>query len=366
MSIIYDDRYEMLNDNPFDDGNLKMKAKTYVNEHNKEFILNDWKENIHSKDVIEIDDNSYDGMIFNCKMNDDLNISSIENFANIVKGFFNKYNTKFLFSNELMEWANTTTSTKISTNTQPLNDDSFDSYSEEVDSIDISEGVDYFDTRTEKIEFITYDSSSSIALTYDEICKMCINQARRQLITSRSKNVEVEKLELDRKNELIDEILKLYEIAEIQIETKKDLTRLSIPELEELLKRCEIKFDSLKTKDMIKTWLSTGSIVYDNVFPGGLPIGKNRKLRVKSIGKDLDNVLLNSRTVSGQAFRRILDKHHVHISDETMVLSKLANILIKNAEIVKTDEVDENEEESEEDNEYSYDSTTDVLASVSD
>lgn len=359
MSLIFDDKYNIVNDNPFvnDKGNvLKLKAKNEIVTNSKNYIFYDWKENVHSKDVLEIDSGDYKNSLFGVDMSEDINISDIDEFSNIVKGFFIRHDANYRFSDDLMSWVKNNYIEYVNNNIEESEeiDEEFSEFSEI--------GNDYFGNEP-KVEIISYNFSSDITLTFEEVCKLCLNKARNQLVTTRTRNLDIEKIETNRKNELIDEILKLYEIGEIAIESERDLAKLSISELEELRKRCEIKFDSLKTREMIRTWLSTSNTVYENVFPGGLPIGRGRKLRVKSVGKEFENVILNPRTVSGQAFRRILDKHHIHVSDETMVMSKLVNILIKNAEIVRSDE--ESEETDEESEEYNEEESSE-LESVSD
>lgn len=364
--MLYDDKYNIQSDNPFpddEDGSMKIKTRNHIKNNPDDFVFYDWKENAHSRDVLEIDSENKQYVVFGRNLASIQNVSEVANFGNVIKGFFNQNNGHFHFSNELMNWASAGGNFAVQEQPQfdeVSADESYD-FDEEADE---GNGVDYFDGGEGKIEITTYNFGSDTALTFEEVCKLCINQARKQLVSSRSKSISIEKIEADRKNELIDEILKLYEIGEIKIMDKRDLTKLSISELEELRKRVEIKFDSCKTREMIHIWLDTGSLIYETVFPDGLPLGKGRHLRVNGVGKEIDKTILNPTTVSGQAARRILEKHHFHVSDEAMVFSKLANIISKNAEIVH--EGDEIDEEEEEELSESYDTSSDVLGSVSD
>ena len=390
------------NDNPFPTGNEQYKnnLKKYINEFPKEFIYeDDWMETIHSFAVYDNLENDLEN--FNNKHIDrKMKLSDIPELSNLVKNFFIQHESLIQFSNKFKNWvfnkSNELNNEKIiiseSINNPPnnLNDNlndklinNVDNLNDNVDNVNnlnenyndndnLNDNVDNVNNLNENYndnvdnyndsggendilisfggnistinELSTYSFSSNVTLSYEELNQMCINQARKTLISSKTRDVENQKAETEQRDKLCHIIQQYFDLAEIQSEyATSKLDTMSIDELEQLQKQCEMKFDMLKTKEMIKHGLDLFEIGYDAVLPNGIPLGRNRRIVLdKGLTNSISKALFDPRTVPGLAFRRILNKHHIHLTDEVTVGLEIAKLLIKSTHIVKKQNEEKN------------------------
>lgn len=378
---VHDLMVEFAADNPYPDdvGNrLMVVARKYRNAHPEEFIyIKDWKENIHSVHIFEF--TSPLKQSFGIEVKPETQLSNIPPLANIVKGFFNKYGNdpRLGVSDQLKIWASTGgTAVLNNVNKQPANLNqnqvinnifnpngtapSFTTSLGPPPSSILSEAyIPNIDAmKTSPNEIASYDFGSKYIISYSEIMKICLNKARQDLVMIKGRDVELEKAAEQRRNELEIEINKYFQVREIHLIEKRDLSKLTIAELEEVKHLCELKFDALKVSDLVISWLETGSTVLEGIFPdGGIPIGRGRHLRFKSIKSQLKETVLNPSSVAGLAFSRSLDKRHIHVSDEFTVGSKIVQIFISNLEITKSEENKPSVEELE----NSYEESSELL-----
>ena len=404
------------NDNPFPTGNelFKNNLKKYINEHPKEFIFtNNWLEEIHSKTTMD-----EDNVNINFKgipINQNTKVSDIQELSNLIKGFFLKKDLPYKCSPELLKWINNkedkldpfssysenlitpgtnppvinSINENISEPVLPVHEELKDSINpvipvtEEIKDLNPSTN-NYVETKenfspNESNDLImnfgrnistinelsTYNFSSNETLSYDELCRLCINQARKTLESSKTRDIEIQKVETEQRDKLCHVIQQYFDLAEIQSEyATSKLESMTIEELQQLQKQCEMKFDMLKTKEMLKHGLDVFEIGYDALLPNGIPLGKQRRMVLdKGLTKTISNTLFDVRTVPGHAFRRILDKHHVHLSDEVTVGLEIVKLLMKNTHIVKN-ENQKNIEEIEEDSEINSESSSDLIQEI--
>lgn len=404
------------NDNPFPTGNelFKNNLKKYINEHPKEFIFTDnWLEEIHSKTTM-----NEDNVNINFKgipINQNTKVSDIQELSNLIKGFFQKKDLPYKCSPELLKWINNKEdkldpfssysenlitpgsnppainpiNENISESTLPVHEElkdpvlpvipvteeikdlnpSTNNYVESKENYSPNEPNDLIMNFGRNIstinELSTYNFSSNETLSYDELCQLCINQARKTLESSKTRDIEIQKAETEQRDKLCHVIQQYFDLAEIQSEyATSKLESMTIEELQQLQKQCEMKFDMLKTKEMLKHGLDVFEIGYDALLPNGIPFGKQRRMILdKGLTKTISNTLFDVRTVPGHAFRRILDKHHVHLSDEVTVGLEIVKLLMKNTHIIKN-ENQKNIEEIEEDSEINSESSSDLIQEI--
>lgn len=373
---VHDLMAEFAADNPYPDdvGNrLMVVARKYRNAHPEEFIyIKDWKENIHSVHIFE-----FTGPLkqsFGIEVNPETQLSNIPPLANIVKGFFNKYGNdpRLGISDQLKMWASTVGTAGLNNVNQQVanpnqnqtintifNPNGTISLGPPPSSILSEAYIPNIDAmKTSPNEIASYDFGSKYIISYAEIMKICLNKARQDLVMIKGRDVELEKAAEQRRNELEIEINKYFQVREIHLIEKRDLSKLTIAELEEVKHLCELKFDALKVSDLVISWLETGSTVLEGIFPdGGIPIGRGRHLKFKSIKSQLKETVLNPSSVAGLAFSRSLDKRHIHVSDEFTVGSKIVQIFISNLEITKPEE----EKPTVEELENSYEESSELL-----
>lgn len=375
---VHDLMAEFAADNPYPDdvGNrLMVVARKYRNAHPEEFIyIKDWKENIHSVHIFEF--TSPLKQSFGIEVKPETQLSNIPPLANIVKGFFNKYGNdpRLGISDQLKIWASTGGTAGLN-NVDNNNQQSANlNQNQAINNIFNPNGtslgppppsilseayIPNIDAmKTSPNEIASYDFGSKYIISYAEIMKICLNKARQDLVMIKGRDVELEKAAEQRRNELEIEINKYFQVREIHLIEKRDLSKLTIAELEEVKHLCELKFDALKVSDLVISWLETGSTVLEGIFPdGGIPIGRGRHLKFKSIKSQLKETVLNPSSVAGLAFSRSLDKRHIHVSDEFTVGSKIVQIFISNLEITKPEE----EKPTVEELENSYEESSELL-----
>lgn len=346
------------NCNPFPNENESLKAKLikYRDNNPHEFIYNaDVNENLHTLAAYEPAEQDLK-KIFNHPVHSFMKINEVPELAQYVKRFFINYGTKLNVSNDLMTWAGVSVPVSNVPIVSENNANAEEETEEEVEDeslVDNEPFIQEFDTNAVAInELSTYNFSGNYTISYEELGRMCINQARKSYVSSKTRDMENQKAETERRDKLYAEINKYFDLAEIRSDyASAKLDQLSIMELEQLQKQCEGKFDMLKTKDMIKHALVVIETGYNSLLPNGIPLGKSRRWIIdKGVTNSISKALFDVRTVPGHAFRRILDKHHIHLSDEISVLLEILKILMKGSHIVRNDEdIDEEEEENEED-----------------
>lgn len=355
-------------DNPYprDDGTLKDKLIGYRDAHPEEFqFIKDWKNSIHT--FYEIESTSSNNVtIDGVKLTENTKLQNIPKISNVIKNFFTLGHTKLKFSNELIDWAknqdNEVEENEDENNEEEVveeNDENEEEIEEEAKE-EIAFPISTSKSNDNNVEISSYNFTSNYTITYDELAKLCMNQAKKNLISQKARNLEIERVEVKKRDEICRNITKYFNLPDIENHFKQGmltkLDKMPIAELELLQKQCEDQFDRLKTKQMIGNILVTAGIGYNSLFPNGIPFGKSKYLSIdQGITKQISSMLFDVRSVPGHAFDRILEKHHIHLSDEAAVSIELLKILITQIHVVKKDENedgDENEEEEEIEEDY--------------
>lgn len=362
-------------DNPFPskDERLLNKLRNYRDANFNEFrFVKDWKNNLHSREIFEPVEDELD-TICDVKLSNLTALSDIPQLDYAVKRFFNQ-NSSLGFSSSLMQWAQSVGSSNAQNDEISIDDDEeeaveiggFESsanamYNEAVNEFaNVIPDIDSTKAIIPANETATYNWASNYTITYQELEKICLNQARKSLVSSKARSLEIEKAEIKRRNELIIAINKYFDLNEIAIDLNAreiKFDKMTIAELEILLQQCEAKFDSLKTKDLFKNGLTLIELGYNSLFPEGIPITKDKRIVIdSSVPKQLQNALFDVRSVPGQAFRQIIDKLDLHIPNGVTVGVEIVKTICKGSKIVdkndvKVEEIDDDEEDNEEDNE---------------
>ena len=357
-------------DNPFPsrDERLMNKLRAYRDANIQEFrFVNDWKNNLHSREIFEPVEDVLD-TICDVKLNSTTTLSDIPQLDYAVKRFFNQ-NSSLGFSSSLMQWAKSVGSTEEQDDDFSISDAGTpepmdfggEAMSEAYNEVanEFANALPEIDSSKAIIpanETATYNWASNYTITYQELEKICLNQARKSLVSSKARSLEIEKAEIKRRNELILNINKFFDLNEIAIDLNaRDIKfdRMTIAELEVLLQQCESKYSSLKTKDLFKNSLTLIELAYNSIFPEGIPITKDKRLVIdKSVPKQLQNALFDYRSVPGHACRRIIDKLDLYIPDGVTVGVEVLKTICKGSKIVdknsvKIEELDNEEEDSD-------------------
>lgn len=188
-----------------------------------------------------------------------------------------------------------------------------------------------------------YDISNDKSLSYEDVCKLCLNIARMKLVSSNIERDEtVEALEREKRKKLTQQIMWYKGNKLIDPLVEGDLSDMTLEQLETCLEQC-IRFqENFKTLELFKRGFGASGLIYDTIFPDGIPISKNKRLCFKGVGKEVLNTLFNTTTTTGIAFQNILQKNNIRVSDELLTLIAFGEICLSKVEIktVNTDSTD--------------------------
>ena len=226
-----------------------------------------------------------------------------------------------------------------------------------------------------------YNITSDKPLSYDEIRKLTVNIARSKLKTTVEKSEQVLALERAKRKELMNNIQKYKNIKAIGVLVEDNIQDMSLSQLEHTLNTCEKLFQSQKLKETIKRGSNFGGLVFDTLFPEGVKVSKNKRIRPKGIGKVVIDSIFDSQSTIGVAFQNIVDKHNWNITDEAVLMLSIGEMFISNLNVEtieeeppkkqenineeanneatkeindKNNEEEENEENNEEEDGYEY------------
>lgn len=183
-----------------------------------------------------------------------------------------------------------------------------------------------------------YDITSEKPLSYEDIRKLTVNIARSKLKNTIEKSEQVLALEKEKRKQLMANIQKYKNIKVIGIMVEDDIQNMNLDQLEHTLTTCEKLFQSQKLKEMIKRGANFGSLLTSTIFPNGIKIGKNKRIKTKGAMKTIIDNVFDSQSTIGVAFQNIVEKHNWNITDEMVLMLSLGEMLISNIKVEQTNE----------------------------
>ena len=178
-----------------------------------------------------------------------------------------------------------------------------------------------------------YDISTDKSISYDDLRKLTINIARSKLIPEIVRDETVVALEQEKKKNLVQEITRYREVRAIGMMNDSDLNEMTLPQLEACLEQCKKLHENFKTLELFKRGFGCGGLLYDMIFPDGIPVSKTKRLCFKGVGKEILSTLFDPHTPVGLAFSNILQKHNIHVSDELVTLVAFASICVSKIKV---------------------------------
>ncbi len=183
-----------------------------------------------------------------------------------------------------------------------------------------------------------YDITSEKPLSYEDIRKLTVNIARSKLKNTIEKSEQVLALEKEKRKQLMANIQKYKNIKVIGIMVEDDIQNMNLDQLEHTLTTCEKLFQNQKLKEMIKRGANFGSLLTSTIFPNGIKIGKNKRIKTKGAMKTIIDNVFDSQSTIGVAFQNIVEKHNWNITDEMVLMLSLGEMLISNIKVEQTNE----------------------------
>ena len=338
VEAIYDARFAFRYDNPFEGDINKScltKLKQYFASNQQKFTEVDWYDDSRYL-ILRPDIQSLFGVDNDERVNNKLN-RKVKSFLLTIP----------YISSDLKEWCNESVEVaeppKPSLLSRPSTENIDDTLTKSTDNFDFKYEPNIIPISSPKFAQslstgMHYDISTDKTLSYEDVCKLCLNIARTKLVEDGiPKDETVEALERDKRKKLTNEIMRYKNNKLIDPLVEGDLSSMSLEQLETCLEQCIQYQENFKTLEVFKRGFSAGGIIYDMVFPEGIPLGKSRKLCFKGIGKEILSTLFNATTTTGIAFQNILRKNNIKVSDELLTLIAFGEICISKVEIKKVE-----------------------------
>ena len=346
MTKLYDIRFAFNHDNPFrnDIQSVKVKnLKQHLAAHHEQFVevnyLNDSRYLILCPDRKKL----FNINVYNAKTNTVNTDISNNPLINIIKDFIAATPG---ISSDLKAWA--TRKSSIKEDTTPAStaashgsdkEESKD-YSSDNEVAETDEQIEGFVplmsnkfTYQVSTAYTNYDISNDKSITYEDLRKITINLARSKLVPEIAKDETVIALEREKRKQLIQQISRYRAVKVIAALNDSDLNDMDLAQLEACLEECKKLHENFKTIELFKRGFNCGGILYDMLFPEGIPVTKNKRLCFKGIGKEILGTLFDSQTPVGLAFSNILQKHNIHVSDELVTLVAFGGICVSKVKV---------------------------------
>ena len=185
------------------------------------------------------------------------------------------------------------------------------------------------------LNMFSYDARQGKTLTYEEVCNLTLNLARSQLQNIIKKDESVIFAESREKNRLITELNKYLKNSEIATKLNLHPDNLTIPQLQQSLEQAKDLYNTIKVTHVIEKGLDLFNLGYTYAFPNGIKIPrKNKAIKLNGITGTFKQLLFDRTSPLNIAFKNILEKHHISISDEFVVGLSSLEAIMKKVEIV--------------------------------
>lgn len=185
------------------------------------------------------------------------------------------------------------------------------------------------------VDLYTYDARPGKMLTYQEVCELTLNIARTQLQNIIRKDDSVLFAESREKNRLISELNKYLKNSEIAAKLNLQPDNLSIPQLQQSLDQAKDLYETIKVTHVIEKGLDLFNLGYTYIFPNGIKIPKkNKAIKLNGVTGSFKQLLFDRTSPLNIAFKNILEKHHIEVSDEFVVGLSSLEAILKKIEIV--------------------------------
>lgn len=185
------------------------------------------------------------------------------------------------------------------------------------------------------LNMFSYDARPGKTLTYEEVCNLTLNLARSQLQNIIKKDESVIFAESREKNRLITELNKYLKNSEIATKLNLQPDNLTIPQLQQSVEQAKDLYNTIKVTHVIEKGLDLFNLGYTYAFPNGIKIPKkNKAIKLNGITGTFKQLLFDRTSPLNIAFKNILEKHHISISDEFVVGLSSVEAIMKKIEIV--------------------------------
>jgi type III secretory pathway component EscR len=165
-------------------------------------------------------------------------------------------------------------------------------------------------------EITTYDLTPCKTITYDQLCSLCKNVARTELIVTVAKDENVLFAENREKQRLRRELKKYLKNNEISTKINTNIDELSVIQLQQALDDAKEIYETIKVTDLITKGINLFELGCNYVFPNGIKIPKkNKVIKLNGVGESINKLLFDRNSPLNIAYNNIIEKYDFHVSD---------------------------------------------------
>ena len=345
LESLCDSRFNYAYDNPFSGPNKKdclSKLKEYIYHNINDFKNIDW-----------ITDSRCYNIPLKKAFNEDITKSLSDNklLCYYASSFLNNINQKLTkpINNDLLKFVTSKTQkpeinivNETISGGSVIKENTIEPVDETKEVLDENQfNLNYsFDSEAPMIyksnnDLCSYDIRQNKTLMYQEVCELTLNLARSQLQNIIKKDESVLFAESREKNRLITELNKYLKNSEISTKLNLQPDNLSITQLQQSLEQAKELYDTIKVTHVIEKGLDLFNLGYTYIFPEGIKIPKkNKAIKLNGVTGTFKQLLFDRTSPLNIAFKNILEKHHISISDEFVVGLSSVEAILKKIEIV--------------------------------
>lgn len=165
-------------------------------------------------------------------------------------------------------------------------------------------------------DITTYDLTSCKTINYDQLCQLCKNIARTELVVTVSKDENVLFAENREKQRLRRELNKYLKNNEISKKLNTKVEELSVIQLQQALDDAKDIYETIKVTDLITKGLNLVELGCNYAFPNGIKIPKkNKVIKLNGVGESINNLLFDRNSPLNIAYNNIIEKYNFKVSD---------------------------------------------------
>lgn len=342
---LIDARFNYTYDRPFDSPQkqkLTQDLREYLLKHEKVFRDVDWIKDSRSYNI------PINAKLFGkscCKTladNPTFNYNVCDTLNRINKQLskpFTKSLTKYIENSLVKEEEKPEPENQENVDDSTMNQSNFDNSMDDENNILMRKSDEQQFTYKNSNEITTYDLTPCKTITYDQLCSLCKNVARTELIVTVAKDENVLFAENREKQRLRRELKKYLKNNEISTKINTNIDELSVIQLQQALDDAKEIYETIKVTDLITKGINLFELGCNYVFPNGIKIPKkNKVIKLNGVGESINKLLFDRNSPLNIAYNNIIEKYDFHVSDGFLCGISIIQVLASKINIEDLDD----------------------------
>ena len=342
---LIDARFNYTYDRPFDSlqkQKLTQDLREYLLKHEKVFRDVDWIKDSRSYNI------PINAKLFGrpcCKTladNPTFNYNVCDTLNRINKQLskpFTKSLTKYIQNSLIKEEEKPEPVNQQNIDDSAMNSSNVDNSMDDENNILMRKSDEQHFTYKNSNEITTYDLTPCKTITYDQLCSLCKNVARTELIVTVAKDENVLFAENREKQRLRRELKKYLKNNEISTKINTNIDELSVIQLQQALDDAKEIYETIKVTDLITKGINLFELGCNYVFPNGIKIPKkNKVIKLNGVGESINKLLFDRNSPLNIAYNNIIEKYDFHVSDGFLCGISILQVLASKINIEDIDD----------------------------